>query len=297
MKIAYIFQIYKDFEYHAKVFRMLKEPWCDIYVHIDKKSKIDLKKYIKEYNLEDIHFLKDRISVYWAGFTQIQATLKLFKEVQKSGQKYDRIIFMTDNEFPCWSNQKIYEFFEQNKGKEFMKVTNPKDFDVRFEYSISRMNTYTFFDCPLFKNMPRIKLINMMVRWQRFQREVLSISRKLLPFHYYRGNAKFYITQEFMDYVLDYVKHNPKDLNTFKHTAGGDEVFFTTLLMNSRFKENRVDKLFRYHKWLKNAPTVKVLTIEDLPNIEKVDPFVCAKIVPETSAELIEYLMKKRQAV
>ena len=38
MKIAYIFSVYKDFEYFAKILNMLKEPWADFYVHVDKKS-------------------------------------------------------------------------------------------------------------------------------------------------------------------------------------------------------------------------------------------------------------------
>ena len=41
MKIAYIFSIYKDFEYLAKILKVLDEPWADFYVHIDKKSKIN----------------------------------------------------------------------------------------------------------------------------------------------------------------------------------------------------------------------------------------------------------------
>ena len=293
MKIAYIFQIYKDFDYHAKVFKMLKEPWCDIYVHIDKKSKINLNKYIKDYGLQDIHFLKNRMAVYWGGFTQIQAILKLFEEVHNSGIKYDRIIFMTDNEFPCWSNQKIYDFFEQNKGIEFLSIAtqNAKKMG-NFEYPESRVNTFTFYDCPLTKFFPRIVVTKYMYRFQLFQRYVLGFSRKLLPFKYYRANSKFYITQEFMEYVLDYVKNNPKDLNTFKHTCCADEVFISTIFMNSKFKNKLFNKLFRYHVWGNLGPIA--LDIRHKEKIEKVNPFICAKIVPGESDELMNYLIERR---
>lgn len=292
MKIAYIFQIFKDFEYHAKIFKMLKEPWCDIYVHIDKKSKIDLKKYIKEYSLEDIKFLKDRMSVYWGGFTQIQSTLKLFKAIHDSGKIYDRIIFITDNEFPCWSNKRIYEFFEQHRKEEFFSVAKKIPNMPRFEYPESRVNAYSFFDCPLFKNMPRQKLTNMMFNFWDFQRNTLGISRKLLPYNYYRAHSKFYVTQDFVEFVLDYVKNNPKDMNTFKHTCCADEVFFITLLMNSRFKENLHDNLYRFHKWGKNAPIPLDMSFKD--KIEQRDPIICAKIVPKVSDELMEYLLHRR---
>ena len=293
MKIAYIFQIFKDFEYHAKVFKMLKESWCDIYVHIDKKSKIDLKKYIKEFGLEDIHFLKNRISVYWGGFTQIQSTLKLFRAVCDSGEKYDRIIFITDNEFPCWSNKKIYEFFEQHKGEEFFSVAKKKPNMSKFEYPESRVNAYSFFDCPLFRKIPRKKLTKMMYDFWNFQRNTLGLSRKLLPYKYYRAHSKFYVTQDFAKFVLDYVKNNPKDMNTFKHTCCADEVFFVTLLMNSRFKENLNDNLYRFHIWGPTAPIN--LTMEHKDGLTEKNPFICAKIVPGESDELLEYLTERRK--
>lgn len=292
MKIAYIFQIYKDFEYHAKIFRMLKESWCDIYVHIDKKSKINLKKYIKEYGLEDIHFLKNRIAVYWGGFTQIQATLKLFQAVKKSKEKYDRIIFMTDNEFPCWSNEKIYDFFKQHKGEEFFSIAKRKSNMQSFEYPESRVNVYSFFDCPLFKNISRNKLTRMMSNFWKFQRDMIGFSRKLLPYKYYRSHSKFYVTMDFVEFVLDYVKNNYNDMNTFKHTCCADEVFFITLLMNSRFKENLQDRLYRFHIWDAMAPIS--LNLEHKEILIKNDPFICAKIVPGKSDELMEYLIKRR---
>ena len=293
MKIAYIFQIFKDFEYHAKIFRMIKEPWCDIYVHIDKKSKIDLKKYIKEYGLEDIYFLKNRISVYWGGFTQIQSTLKLFKAIHDSGEKYDRIIFITDNEFPCWSNKRIYEFFEQHKDEEFFAIAKRKPNLPKFEYPESRVNAYSFFDCPLFSKMPRQKLTKMMYDFWSLQKNVFGMTRKLLPYKYYRAHSKFYVTQEFVEFVLDYVKNNPKDLNSFKHTCCADEVFFVTVFMNSKFREKLNDKLYRFHIWGATAPIP--LDISHRENIEKSDPFICAKIVPGKSDELLEYLIQRRK--
>ena len=293
MKIAYIFQIYKDFDYHAKVFRMLKEPWCDIFVHIDKKSKIDLKKYIKEYNLDDINFLKNRMSVYWGGFTQIQSTLKLFQAVKDSGEKYDRIIFITDNEFPCWSNKHIYEFFEQHKDEEFFSIAQKRPNMPKFEYPESRVNAYSFFDCPLFRKMPRRKLTNMMYNIWNFQRNVLGFSRKLLPYKYYRAHSKFYVTQDFIEYVLDYVKNNPDDLNTFKHTCCADEVFFVTLLMNNpKFSKNLHNNLYRFHIWGATAPID--LNIKHKEQIVAKNPIICAKITPNVSDELMEFLIERR---
>ena len=292
MKIAYMLAIYKDFDYLARILKMLKEPWADFYVHIDKKSKINIKKFQKENNLEYVNFIK-RINVYWGGFTQIQATVNLFKAIKASGQRYDRIIFITDGEFPYWSNKKIYNFFsqEENKDKEFIAVAMTMEENPQYISAEKRVNTYMFFDFPLLRFFDREKVAHKMWRFRDLQ-WAYGFYRKLLPMKYYRGNSKFYITQDLMEYFLDYIKLNPKDYNSFKHTNCADEIIFQTLFMNSHFAKNLCNHLYRYHVWGYHNPIP--LTTAYIDTIKEKKPFIVAKLNQGYSDELFDYLEKNR---
>ena len=292
MKIAYIFSIYKDFDYLAKILKSLDEPWADFYVHIDKKSKINIKNFQKENELQRVNFLKNRMAVNWGGFSQVKSTLRLLKTVRDSKIKYDRIIFMTDGEVPYWSNKRIYDFFsdEKNKDREFLTV-NLESTHYGNENAYSRAKYYVFYDFPLMRFFDRQKARDIMGKLIGLQ-SLLEWERKLLPMRYFNGNAKFYITYDFMEYILDYLKLNPKDYKSFKYTNCIDEVFFQTVLMNSRFCQKLANTLFRFDVWNINNPFELNLTY--LEDIKKEKPFVVAKLNQGFSDELFDYLINNR---
>ena len=239
-----------------------------------------------------VNILKNRMVVNWGGFSQVKSTLRLLKTVRNSGIKYDRIIFMTDGEFPYWSNKRIYEFFsdEKNKDKEFTTV-NMKRTHYGDENAYLRAKYYVFYDFPLFRFFERQKVRDLMSRLIYFQK-FLQWERKLLPLKYYNGNAKFYITYEFMEYILDYVEHNPKDVRSFKYTNCIDEVFFQTILMNSRFKDKLVNTLFKFEVW--DVNTSFELNTTYVEDIKKKKPFIIGKLSKGFSDELFDYLINNR---
>lgn len=95
-----------------------------------------------------------------------------------------------------------------------------------------------------------------------------------------------------MNYILDYVRLNPKDLNNFKHTSAIDEVFFSTLFMQSPFVKNLKNDLYRYCKWKNGIPLFVNMSNKD--DIYKTSPFIVAKFTKPYSDDLFDYLSKNR---
>jgi hypothetical protein len=54
------------------------------------------------------------------------------------------------------------------------------------------------------------------------------------------------LTGECVEYIFRYLQDNPKYQTRFKHTRCAIEVFFQTIVLNSRFSKRRTDKLTRY---------------------------------------------------
>ena len=74
-KHALLIQAHQDISYFIKLAKI--QPNVNFYVHMDAKS--DYFPDAKTAQLANVFLLKDRVSVRWGGFSQIEATLKLFE--------------------------------------------------------------------------------------------------------------------------------------------------------------------------------------------------------------------------
>ena len=90
MNIAYLLQCHKDFEQIITLISSLYLVGNDkVLIHVDKKNPM-LRLKIKEYYLakDNIFVVDEPISVYWSGFSQIEATLKMLHMIREIGD-YD----------------------------------------------------------------------------------------------------------------------------------------------------------------------------------------------------------------
>lgn len=76
-KHALLIQAHQDISYFIKLAKI--QPNVNFYVHMDAKSKSCDYPKTDLANLANVFLLKDRIMVRWGGFSQIEATLKLFE--------------------------------------------------------------------------------------------------------------------------------------------------------------------------------------------------------------------------
>nr|WP_144918159.1 beta-1,6-N-acetylglucosaminyltransferase [Moraxella osloensis] len=74
-KHALLIQAHQDISYFIKLAKI--QPSVNFYVHVDAKS--DYFPNAETAQLANVFLLKDRITVRWGGFSQIEATLKLFE--------------------------------------------------------------------------------------------------------------------------------------------------------------------------------------------------------------------------
>lgn len=75
-KHALLIQAHQDISYFIKLAKI--QPNVNFYVHMDAKS--DYFPDAETAQLANVFLLKDRITVRWGGFSQIEATLKLFEK-------------------------------------------------------------------------------------------------------------------------------------------------------------------------------------------------------------------------
>jgi hypothetical protein len=239
MKIAYLILAHTDAEHICRLAnRLTKFSWEEVFIHVDKK--VDIEPF---YNLlrtnRSVHFITERVKVYWAGYSSILATINLFKFAINYGS-YDRFVILQGQDYPIKSSQEIYNFFDNNPNVEFINAI-----DATNSKQIKTLHKYCFMwlidDINVFKKV-----------WNKFNS--ILIQRKLLmkfknpyiiengkKYGIYQGWAHVALTRNCVNYIINFYNTHPKFNKFFTTTYAPDESYFHTIIYNSEFVNNTVD--------------------------------------------------------
>lgn len=236
MKIAYLIAAHADPVQLKRLVVSLDEPYCDFYIHIDKKINISLFK--SELHNLDIRFIENRVSTNWGGYSQCEYQKALLKAVLSSGISYDRIFFLSGMDYPLWSNRKILDFLMQNPQREHIMGMNLSDC-----YEPPKMQTrvrqFHFRDLPI-RNQRFRRLLYGGIR--EFLR-VLGVKKKNYiqvgseKYKIYCGSSWWCLTSDCARYVYDFICHHKEVEKYFRTCLAPDEMLIQTIVFNSKFAD------------------------------------------------------------
>ena len=230
IKHAYIFTLNGNLPVVNTCLQMLDYETNDFYFLCDKKwnGHIEIKSNLIALKRARIRFIDSQI-INWGGYSQVSAILLLLKAVLDSGINYSYIHFLQGSDLPIRHNKDIIDFFEKNKGKEFIDV------DMRESGLLWAENCckyrYLFSHNRFYRKNLILKGINILIA--KFQKIIGIRCNKNVDFYY--GSALFSITIDFAKYLLA-----QQDIihKLFRWSLAPDEKFIQTILMNSPFREN-----------------------------------------------------------
>ena len=287
MRFAYLIMAHNRFDVLEYLLKDLDDERNDIYLHIDKKVKNcnfeSLKACVKKSKL----FLVKRQKVYWGSYSQIKCVVSLLKEATNR-DRYDYYHFMVGVEFPIKTQDYIHNFFEKNKGKEFVGFDDKMDFTNRIKYY------YPFGKYARSKNKIQRKLYKLC----RFSLKVqykLGVSRLRHDKDYYKkGYANWSITHDFASLIVGNTKKIRKE---YRLTSCADEMCFHTLLYHSPYYKNVFDindeykSVMRYTTWNNRFNRI---SLTDIPKLLKTDYLFVRKIDGEDAIDVIKEILKNR---
>lgn len=141
-KICYLILAYNDPENLYRLINRLNDR-ADFYIHIDKKSEIkEFTTLFEDY--PNVTFIKDRVKVYWGGFSIVQAELNLVETALSKNNSYMRYVLLSGSDYPIKDTKEIHRFFEQNKDTEFIRginldeLENKELFGLHIDYSSTK---------------------------------------------------------------------------------------------------------------------------------------------------------------
>lgn len=272
MRHAILITTHDNVEISKNLLSLYDDKNIDFYFLIDKKAKSYNEEVLKDICKKSSVYFVPKINIYWGSFSQIQAEYILLENAVKKSYDYYHLISGCD--IPLYTKNEFFDFFEQNKGKEFVEYS-PKEIAEKNKVQDRVKYYYVFMESvrekSAIKRKPKTFLREFFLKLQK----LLKIDRtKGKEFQY--GSNWFDITDDFAKYIL---KNKPWVIKHFKKICCADELFLQTLLFNSPFysnnyyclnEKNRILQRNRYTDWTRGQPyTFKKEDYNEIINIKE----------------------------
>lgn len=298
MKVAYLILAHRQPGLVAGLVRALACDWASFFIHVDAKS--DLAPFQRLLAAQaGVTWLTGarRVKVSWGGFSQVRATLNLLDAALAADRPFTRYCLLSGADFPIKPLAVIRERLVSDQ--EFMRVDHRlSGAGVVRDGLAATVRRYFFPDWPLPR---RIKLTLLSGK----------IPRRPYPgIPLYHGAQWWALTAACVRFVVDFVQDHPDYAAFHRYTLAPDEIFFHSIVKHSPFAGQlshdceRAASLTEYYAsndhgchyidW--NAPQQalpKVLTMADLPALQRSAALFARKFDETCSRELLQALVAK----
>lgn len=205
---------------------------CDIFIHIDKKSKSFTKADVDTIkSMPGVKHVFRKYSVHWAGFSILKTEMFLLKKaLEYSSGEY--IHLLSGQDYPLRPLSEFNNYFSSTHSFGYLDCVHlpAPNWDSNTYFRLQYYVLTDFFEGKTPKGKKRIhKLIQL--------QQKLGIKRNIPLYvnHLYGGSAWFSISREAAKYLIDYTEHHTSLYNRFKYTFYPEEMYVSTVLMNSPF--------------------------------------------------------------
>ncbi len=284
---AFLIMAHKNPEQLKTLLSLLDHPRVDLYVHLDKKSRI--------FNAEDLFsavkyssvFLVPRMAVVWGSRSQIQCEFRLIKAALPKQYEYYHLLSGLD--LPLKNIEKILSFFDECGGKEFVSFESKTVSESVYQ----RASLYWPFQGARILRPIFLALQSILVSFQK----KLGVDRlKRLGIILYKGANWFSCTHGYLSLLL---RDEKKLLKLFSHSFCCDELFLQTHFMTTKYKERLFDPSFsdsassiqRLIDWQRGNPYT--FRMEDSELLFRSDMLFARKFDEKIDSGIIQLFVEK----
>jgi len=282
---VFLIQAHKDIGQLNALVETLRDDDFVVYVNLDRKCALDPAAVHPAARL-----VRERVDVHWGTFSQVQAVLNSLRQIVAEVPAFDKLLFMSAQDFPLLSNQALKCELAALSGRELLDTVAigaaPGQWaaDYRYQYFYPEQSTRG--------RRLACALANRLMRAGGLRRRMPG---GLQP---WGGSSWWALSRDCVRMLLARVEREPGLLRFFSKVACPDEMFFQTLVMNSPFRERVLGNNFRYVQWPEHgARNPKVLDEGDFARIAASRAHFCRKLDSQASASLLPRLLALRGGV
>lgn len=293
MNHAFLIQAHNQPQLIKLIVDILNKKNHYFFIHIDKKSyklldSYEIKILSKMNNVKIYSFMK----VNWGSCNQFLVSLQLLKKVMESNIQCEYYHLISGADIPL-KNGNDFDLFFLNKDKSYIGLVNKDEAQNHKQ----RLLIYYLRDIMNYRGNFAGKCICKIL--EKFQFILLRHGIKIrskLNFELYKGSQWWSLNKKIVQYILSYCEENPSYIKRFKYTDCCDEIFFHSIIMNSKYRDQIENNNLRYIDWrpkYHNAPVPRTLTADDWVSIAQSNALFCRKIDWNVSQDLIQIIKTK----
>jgi hypothetical protein len=207
--------------------RALAAPWAHVYVHIDAKS--DIGAFLHELSdTPDVTLIRDRVSVNWGGWSQVEASLRLIGAAREHDPPFGRFVLLSGACYPLRSNTALRDFLFADNREHISVVRMP---NAEMEKPLTRLTRWHFEggDRTAGSKAALTRLLNRAA----LLGPPRDVQKALDGFAPYAGSSWWALTRQAVEITMRTSSARPQLAAFYRHTAFADESFFHTVLGNS----------------------------------------------------------------
>jgi len=292
LKIAYIILAHKNPE-QVNLFlqQLLSDEQADIYIHLDRNSADSMTGKIMQNSR--ITITKKNVSCAWGDISLVDATLILLREVIDSGRAYDFICLRSGQDM--MTGRGFKEYLDENREMNFFLLSEIKR---KSEEGAHFYLLYPQCMRKLYESLHPYRILRTLLR------KLYGLGINVFPnkeefdnrIRIFGGSQWFSMSMKMARYIVDYLDKNTWYYKAFRDVYIPDTIFFNTLVMNSPFKGEIINKslTFQYNRQIckvKNHPMT--LVYDDIEEIESSGCYFARKFDIDEDKKVLEYFMNK----
>ncbi|MEY3085271.1 MAG: hypothetical protein RL037_1451 [Bacteroidota bacterium] len=280
MRLAILIMAHRLPQQVAILCNLLLNKNVDVYVHIDKKA--ELEEFKKEVNNPGVTFIQNRVNTKWGEFSIVETIINSYDEILNKSA-YDYICNLSGQDLPIKRIEDLLSHLEIHNGKEFIENIPYINKLGWWKENKIRVEKYSFINLNLIGKYKLERLIN-------------AIKPRRKPPHNvtFSGNSGWFcLSQDAIKFILLSYKTNKLLRNFFRYVWGADEIYFSTILFNSPFREKMVGNLVHTVWEKEGAHHPKVLTMNDINDLSSSNKFFARKFDVMVDQKIILQLQKE----
>jgi hypothetical protein len=272
MKQVFLIHAHKDLAQLNALLARLRDPDFALYVHLDRKWKVDPA--LVDPAARQVH---PRLDVRWGSFSQVGATLASLRQVLAREPAFDKLLFLSAQDYPVLSNDALKEQLAALQGAELIDAVpiGPHGWPASYRYE------YFYSEGSALPLRLACALANRSLR--------LAARRRRFPagLQPWGGSTWWALSRPCLHDLLGQVDRRPALARFFRTVLCPDEMFFQTLVMASPFACRVHGPNYRYVQWpAGSSRNPQILVEADFERIRASGAHFCRKLDGVRSAGL-----------
>jgi hypothetical protein len=309
-KLAFLICTHDHPDHLGRLVRRLRHPDSSFFIFVDGKVRVE--PFAAAVRGEPrCHFVARRHPVFWMGFSAVEAQLALLRAALGSGERFKYYVFLTGTDYPLVSAEAIHRFYEEHSS-EFLKYFL-LDENADWAHKVSR---HYLLDVPCLNRREVFRTGTRAVLWLpalalgRLVSAVVPRRARLDGFTLCGGSAHWSLTHACVVHLLEVTAREPRVAEFFRRTHSPDEMYFHTLVANSPYRDNVVNRTavvpwpanrisrhvteygddLKYIDWNGSRESPAILDGRDLAALQRSGKLFARKFHPQRSGSLLDSL-------